>query len=86
MPTPNPAPPPRPDLSTLVWHGVFVLLMAGFAGGLLLGVVLVLASLPALVMVFPITLTLAAVALAILYWRHRRARARRALEQESAEG
>ncbi|MBB4265055.1 hypothetical protein [Roseospira visakhapatnamensis] len=67
----------RLDLQTVLWHGLFAVLLVFPAMGLVVGVLVVLAGVPILVALFPVTLTLAAVALGVLYARHRRARAGR---------
>ena len=69
--------PARPDLRTLLWHGLFAVLLVIPAVGMVVAAVVALASVPVLVALFPVTLMLAAVALAVLYGRHRRDQARR---------
>jgi len=65
---------PRLDPVNIGCNALFALLLMIPAVAILLLLAVVLASVPLVVAVFPITLSVGGVALGLLYWRHRRAR------------
>jgi membrane protein implicated in regulation of membrane protease activity len=81
MPPQSPEPPgpprQRPDPVAIGCNALFALLLLIPAAGLVVLALVVVASVPLMVALFPTAITLAAVTLAVLYWRHRRARKER---------
>lgn len=75
VPPKPPGPPgPRVDPVAIGCHVLFALLLLIPAAGLVVLALVLVASVPLVVALFPTAITLAALALAVLYWRHRRTR------------
>lgn len=65
---------PRLDPVAIGCNVIFALLLLIPAAGLVVLALVLVASVPLVVALFPTAITLAALALAVLYWRHRRTR------------